>query len=71
VAQVRGLEEELAVTRRQLDSFDRVYGMGGASPLPSRHSILEKDFECPVCYEVGEGNNSGLVQLFRREHSET
>ena len=41
------------VTKRQLDTFDRLYGMGGpASPTVPRNSILEKDFECPVCYEV-------------------
>ena len=42
------------VTKRQLDTFDRLYGMGGpSSPTVPRNSILEKDFECPVCYEVG------------------
>ena len=44
---------KLQVTKRQLDTFDRLYGMGGpASPTIPRNSILEKDFECPVCYEV-------------------
>jgi len=53
VAQVHRMEEELQVTKRQLDTFDRLYGMGGpASPTVPRNSILEKDFECPVCYEV-------------------
>ena len=43
----------LKVTKRQLDTFDRLYGMGGpSSPTIPRNSILEKDFECPVCYEV-------------------
>jgi len=53
VAQVHRMEEELQVTKRQLDTFDRLYGMGGpSSPTIPRNSILEKDFECPVCYEV-------------------
>ena len=53
VAQVGRLEEELQVTKRQLDTFDRLYGMGGpTSPLLPHNTIFEKDFECPVCYEV-------------------
>ena len=53
VAQVGRLEEELQVTKRQLDTFDRLYGMGGrTSPILPHNTIFEKDFECPVCYEV-------------------
>merc|ERR1712223_2301722 len=53
VAQLHRMEEELQVTKRQLDTFDRLYGMGRpSSPTIPRNSILEKDFECPVCYEV-------------------
>ena len=50
VNEVRSLETELQLSKKQLDLFDRQYGAAGTS---SQHSsIFEKDFECPVCYEI-------------------
>jgi len=53
VNEVKNLEDEIQITKRQLDSFDRLYGMGGLdSPMLPPNNIFEKDFECPVCYDV-------------------
>ena len=53
MSEVKKLELEVAADRRRLESFDRQYGMGGrGSPALSHNNIFEKDFECPVCYEV-------------------
>ena len=39
-----------------LNSFNiksRLYGMGGKySPTLPPNNIFEKDFECPVCYDI-------------------
>jgi hypothetical protein len=33
--------------------FARLYGMGGkGSPMLPPNNIFEKDFECPVCYDI-------------------
>ena len=53
VNEVKNLEDEIQITKRQLDGFDRLYGMGGpGSPVLPPNNIFEKDFECPVCYDV-------------------
>ena len=53
VNEVKSVESQIQLVRRQLDGFDRMYGMGGShSPSVPAHNIFEKDFECPVCYEV-------------------
>ena len=53
VNEVKNLEDEIQLSKKQLDSFDRLYGMGGAnSPVIPSNNIFEKDFECPVCYDV-------------------
>ena len=53
VNEVKNLEDEIQITKRQLDSVDRLCGMGGpGSPIIPPKNIFEKDFECPVCYDV-------------------
>ena len=54
VNQVKSLETEIQIARRQLDQFDRLYSNSstGSSSHASHQNIFEKDFECPVCYEI-------------------
>ena len=56
LGEVRSVEAEAQLARKQLDTFDRLYS--GPSCTQLHHNILEKDFECPVCYEVS------MVQSF-------
>lgn len=51
VSEIKNIEEELRASKKMLDKFDRNYGMGGSSPVPQTNNILDKDFECPVCYD--------------------
>merc|ERR1712106_800512 len=53
VNEVRKIDDEIQIQKRQLNSFDRLYGMGGpTTPDRPSNSIFEKDFECPVCYDI-------------------
>ena len=52
VNEVRALETDLQLSKKQLDLFDRQYGAANSSSLTQHSSIFEKDFECPVCYGV-------------------
>ena len=82
VNEVKSIESQVQVVRKQLDSFDRVYGLGGGSGSPgglggAGHSIFEKDFECPVCYEtmappsrIFQCNNGHLICEDCKAHSE-
>ena len=75
VNEVRSSETELQLSKKQLDLFDRQYGAAGTS---SQHSsIFEKDFECPVCYEIMappsrifQCNNGHLICEACKCHSE-
>jgi hypothetical protein len=76
VNEVKNLEDEIQITKRQLDAFDRLYGMGGpGSPVIPPNNIFEKDFECPVCYNVmGPPSrifqcNNGHLIWFRRKQN--
>ena len=78
VNEVKSIESQIQVARKQLDSFDRVYGVGGAgSPGGAGQNIFEKDFECPVCYEtmappsrIFQCNNGHLICEDCKSHSE-
>ena len=78
VNEVKSVENQIQLVRRQLDSFDRIYGMGGPrSPVSPSHNIFEKDFECPVCYEmmrppsrIFQCNNGHLICEDCKSHSE-
>ena len=80
VNEVKSLENEIQIARKQLDTFDRLYGLGGpASPGVGGHShnIFEKDFECPVCYEIMcppsrifQCNNGHLICEVCKGHTE-
>ena len=80
VNQVKSIESQIQLVRKQLDSFDRVYGLGGVgSPggFQQGHNIFEKDFECPVCYEtmappsrIFQCNNGHLICEDCKSHSE-
>ena len=78
VNEIKSIESQVQLVRKQLDSFDRVYGLGGAgSPGGSGTNIFEKDFECPVCYEtmappsrIFQCNNGHLICEDCKSHSE-
>ena len=59
LGEVRSVEAEAQLARRQLDTFDRLYSAASCAQL--HHNILEKDFECPVCYEVSIMHNMQLI----------
>ena len=80
VNQVKSIETQIQLVRKQLDGFDRVYGLGGVgspSGFQQGHNIFEKDFECPVCYEtmappsrIFQCNNGHLICEDCKSHSE-
>ena len=59
LGEVRSVEAEAQLARKQLDTFDRLYSAASCTQL--HHNILEKDFECPVCYEVSIVQQSFII----------
>ena len=80
VNEIKSIESQIQLVRKQLDSFDRVYGLGGVgspSGFQQGHNIFEKDFECPVCYEtmappsrIFQCNNGHLICEDCKSHTE-
>ena len=77
VNEVRSSETDLQLAKKQLDLFDRQYGAAGSSSSAQHSSIFEKDFECPVCYEIMsppsrifQCNNGHLICEACKCHSE-
>ena len=77
VNEVRSLETDLQLSKKQLDLFDRQYGAAGTSSSSQHSNIFEKDFECPVCYEIMsppsrifQCNNGHLICEACKCHSE-
>ena len=76
--QVKSVETEIHLARKQLHSFDRLYtNTEVASPSGTSRNIFEKDFECPVCYEVMsppsrifQCNNGHLICEECKSHAE-
>ena len=78
VNEVKSLETEIHLARKQLHTFDRCYNTSESASLGGvGKNIFEKDFECPVCYEVMsppsrifQCNNGHLICEDCKAHSE-